>query len=275
MSANTDDRLTELLDDLRTTSGGERRTVINKIVILCQPILRKQQRSLAAHAPLLDWDDVLAEANLGILEALHERAAKGESGPVISNGPGWLVRIAKYAVIGHDSTPAATGGVTSTTRLRKQRFTFGQVAPALFQQLQREPTRRELLEAANAAWRGQRAEGSAVKNGKIAAADLESPVLKSTDGFELEDRGQLDPLEQLIEREDREEQAALAKRQLAAVPDNVWPIIRERFGYEPRSGRYSRLTDPKPFREVAGVVGQTSNRASRRVREARELILAG
>ena len=272
----TNQRLAALLEEIRAAATpGQRRAVINEITTLAGPLVRGWRRALTRRAPLFEWDDLESTATLGILEALHERAAAGQGAGEIRNPAGWLFSVAAASVVSFDSSPAARGGVTSTTAGRKQRFAFGVVNPQLTQQLNRIPTARELANAADSAWRARRPEGSEGKAGHVTFADLRSPYPKSTDGFEIEDREQLGTLEQLIEAEERFEAPIAAAGLLEAVSldAEVRDIIRARFGYDPRTGEYSRIDDPMPLRDIGARLGLSKDAVGRRLRAAKARLL--
>ena len=276
MSANENPngQLAALIEEVRTAATiGQRREVINEIVTIVGPLIKRWRRALVRKAPLLEWDDLESTAILGILEALHERAVAGAGAGEIRNPAGWLFAIAVASVIGFDSSPAGNGGVASPTRIRKQRFAAGVVAPQLTQQRNQTPTAKQIAVAADAAWRARR--GNAAKAGRITTADLYSPRPKSTDGFEIEDREQLGTLEQLIEAEERFEAPIAAAGLLEAVSldAEVRDIIRARFGYDPRTGEYSRIDDPMPLRDIGARLGLSKDAVGRRLRAAKALLL--
>ena len=271
---SADEKLAALFEEVRgPATAGQRREIINQIVMIAQPLIKRWRRALTRKAPLLDWEDAQSTATVGVLEALHERAAAGQGAGEIRNPAGWLFAVAAASIVGFDSAPAGNGGVTSPTRIRKQRFAAGVVAPWLAQQQGRSPTAKQVAAAADKAWRARR--GNAAKAGRITTADLYSPRPKSTDGFEIEDREQLGTLEQLIEAEERFEAPIAAAGLLEAVSldAEVRDIIRARFGYDPRTGEYSRIDDPMPLRDIGARLGLSKDAVGRRLRAAKALLL--
>ena len=274
INENPNRQLAALLEEVRiAASADQHREAINQIVTIAGPLIKRWRRALTRRAPLLEWEDIESTATLGILEALHERAAAGQGAGEIRNPAGWLFAIAVASVIGFDSSPAGNGGVTSPTRMRKQRFAAGVVAPQLTQQRNQTPTAKQIAAAADAAWRARR--GNAAKAGHVTTADLYSPLPKSTDGFEIEDREQLGTLEQLIEAEDRLEGPIAAAGLIEAVSldAEVRDIIRARFGYDPRTGEYSRIDDPMPLHDIGARLGLSKDAVGRRLRAAKARLL--
>ena len=270
---SADERLAALFEEVRgPATVGQRREVINQIIMLTQPLIRGWRRALTRKAPLLDWEDAQSTVTVGVLEALHERAAAGQGAGEIRNPAGWLFAVAAASIIGFDSAPAGNGGITSPTRIRKQRFAAGVVAPWLAQQQGRSPTAKQVAVAADKAWRARRGDGT--KAGHITPADLYSPRPKSTSGFEIEDREQLGTLEQLVEAEDRFEAPIAAAGLLEAVclDPKMRAIIRARFGYDSRTGEYSRIDDPRPLEEIGAALGLSKDKVGRRLRAAKALL---